>query len=208
MLDVAAEAHEAGTGIIRCAEFGKGFCPHLYNMLHIAERLHVVDDGGAHVEAESGREVGRFDARVGAFAFEALNQAGFLTANIGAGAAVYVNLQIVSAAEDILAEVALGTRLGKGGVDDLRAFGEFAADINVGEVHVVRPAGNDHAFDELVRILVNDLLVLERARFGFVRVANEINRLGIRMAYEAPFEPAGKASTAASAQAGIQHALA
>ena len=73
---------------------------------------------------------------------------------------------------------------------------------------MVRPAGNDHAFDELVRILVNDLLILERARFGFVRVANEINRLGIRMADEAPLEPTGKASTAASAQAGIQHALA
>ena len=189
MLDVAAEAHEAGAGIIRCAEFGKGFCPHLHYVFHIAECLHVIDDRRAHVEAEGGGEVGRLDARIGTLAFEALNQAGFLTANIGAGAAVYVNLQIVSAAEDVLAEVALGTRLGEGVVDDLRAFGEFAADINVGEVHVVRPAGNDHAFDELVRVLVNDLLVLERARFGFVRVANEINRLGIRMADEAPLEP-------------------
>ena len=70
------------------------------------------------------------------------------------------------------------------------AFREFAADVNVGKVHVVRPAGNDHAFDELVRILVNDLLVLERARLGFVSVANEIDRLGIRMTDKAPFEPA------------------
>ena len=73
---------------------------------------------------------------------------------------------------------------------------------------MVRPAGNDHAFDELVRILVNDLLVLERARLGFVSVANEIDRLGIRMTDKAPFEPAGKARAAPAAQAGIQHAFA
>ena len=44
-------------------------------------------------------------------------------------------------------------------------------------MHVVREAGDDHALEQLVRVFVDDLPVLERARLGFVRIANQVNRL-------------------------------
>ncbi len=75
-------------------------------------------------------------------------------------------------------------------------------------MHVVREAGNRHAFDQLVRILIHDLPVLERARFGFVGIADEINRLATFAVNEAPLEAAGKTGTTATAQAGDFHVLA
>ena len=168
-------------------------------MFHIAECLHIIDDGGAHVEAEGGGEVGRLDARVGALALQALDQTGFFAANVGACASVHMNLQIKTAAENVFAEITLGARFGEGGVKNFGAFGKLTTNVNVGEIHVVSPTGDNHPLEQLMRILIDDLLVLECARLGFVCVANEIDRLGIRMTDEAPFESAGKARTAASA---------
>ena len=205
---IAAEAHEARAGVVGRAEFGEGFRAHLDDVFHIAKRLHVVDDRRAHIQPERGGEVGRLDARVGALAFEAFDEAGFFAANVGARAAVHVDFEVVPAAENVFTEVAFGACFGEGGVENFCTFGEFAANINVSKIHVIRPTGNDHSLDELMRIFVNDLAILERARLGFVRIANQINRLGIRMAHEAPFESAGKSRAAAPAQSGIQHTFA
>ena len=69
-------------------------------------------------------------------------------------------------------------------------------------MHVIRVAGDDHALEHLVRVLVDDLLVLERARLGFVGVADEVDRLAALAIHEGPLEPAGEAGAAAAAQAG------
>ena len=87
-------------------------------------------------------------------------------------------------------------------------FGHFAADVDVGELHVVREARDDHALDQLVRILVDDLAILERARLGFVGVADQINRLAAPAIHEAPLEAARKTRAAATAQAGKLHVIA
>ena len=47
-------------------------------------------------------------------------------------------------------------------------FGEFFADVDVGGVCADGEGGDDHALDELVRILVDDVAVLEGAGLGFV----------------------------------------
>jgi len=101
-----------------------------------------------------------------------------------------VNFQVVAGAENVFAEEIFRAGFLQRVVQDFRAFGHFATDINVGELHVVREAGDDHAFDELVRILVDDLAILERAGFGFVGVADQVNRLAAFAVNEAPFESA------------------
>ena len=84
--------------------------------------------------------------------------------------------------------------------EDLRAFRKFAADVDVGGVRVERETGDHHALDQLVRILVNDVAVLERAGLGFVGVADQIDRpLFVRLD-EAPFHAAGESRAAAAAQ--------
>ncbi len=68
---------------------------------------------------------------------------------------------------------------------------------------VVGVARDGHALEQLVRVFIDDLLVLERAGLGFVGVADEVDGLGVLGGVdEAPLRAAGKAGTTASAQAG------
>jgi len=46
-------------------------------------------------------------------------------------------------------------------------------------MHVVGEGGDDHALEHLVRVFVDDLLVLEGAGLRFIGVADEIHRLGV-----------------------------
>jgi len=178
------------------------------DVFHIAERLDVIDDGRAHPQTKDGRKIRRLDARIRALAFERFDEAGFLTADVSARAAMNVNLQIIAAAQNIFAEEVFRAGFRKRLIQNLRAINHFAADVDVGEMHVVGEARDGHAFDQLVRVLIHDLTILERAGFGFVRVADEINRLAALAVNEAPLEAAGKSRAAAAAQAGDFHVLA
>src|SRR5262249_8000186 len=80
---------------------------------HAGERLDVVDDRRLAEGALDGGK-GRFDARPGALAFETLDQAGLLAADVGAGATVEVYVEVEAAAEDVLAQQAMLVRLGDG----------------------------------------------------------------------------------------------
>ena len=72
-------------------------------------------------------------------------------------------------------------------------------------LRIERETGDEHALDQLMRIFVNDVAILERARLGFVRVADQIDRLFLIGLDEAPFHAAGKSRAAASAQPGDLH---
>ena len=102
-------------------------------MLHVAKRFDVVHDRRAHVETEHSRKIGRLDPRIGALAFERFDQPGLLATDIGAGAAMDVNLDVEAEAEHIFAEEIVRARFFDGVLEDLRAIGKFAADVNVGE---------------------------------------------------------------------------
>ena len=75
---------------------------HRDDVLHVAERLDVVHDRRAHVEPEHGRKIGRLDPRISALAFERFDQPGFFAADVSAGAAMDVNLDVEAGAEDVL----------------------------------------------------------------------------------------------------------
>jgi hypothetical protein len=114
---------------------------------------------------------------------------------------VHPDFKIVAAAENILAETIHLARLGERPVQDLRPFDKLAANVNVGELNIVRVARDDHALDELVRVFVNDLAILERARLRFIGIANEVNRLAALAVDKGPLQPAGKTRAAAATQA-------
>src|SRR5207247_517677 len=92
-----------------------------------------------------------------------------------------------------------------GAFQDLRAFGKLTANVDVGRPGVESETGNKNAFNELMRILVNNVAILKRARLGFVGVADEINRFLLVSLDETPLYAAGKAGAAAAAQAGRFH---
>ena len=92
--DIAAHAHGARAAVAGSAHFGIFLGAHGDDVLHMADRLHIVHDGRLHVEAEHGGEIRRLDAGVGAFALEGFEKAGFLAANVGAGALVDIDVEV------------------------------------------------------------------------------------------------------------------
>jgi hypothetical protein len=169
----------------------------------MAERLDVVDDGRALVEAEHRGKYGRLDARVGALALERFDQAGLLAADVGAGAAVDEDFAGCNPSPECSGpQEVRGPRLGDGLFQNARAVGHLAADVDVGLLHVVREARDHHALDQLVRVLVDDVAVLEGARLGLVGVDDEVNRLAAAAVDQRPLQSAAKARAAAAAQAG------
>src|ERR1019366_7250512 len=166
----AADADDVGAGVVRCAELGVLRAAHGDDVLHRAERLDVVDDRRAQVEAEHCGEIGRLDPGIRALPFQGLNETGLLAADVSAGATVNVDFQIVAGTQDVLSEEVLGSGFLQRAIEYLRALGKLATDIDVGEVDVIRVAGDDHTLEQLVRVFVEDLLVLERAGLRFVGV--------------------------------------
>ena len=205
ILHVATDAERARAAVAGGAELGELGRAHGNDVPHVAEGLDVVDDGRAVVEAEDCGEKRRFDARIRTLALEGFEQAGFFAADVGAGALVDENVAVEAAAADVFPDEAGGLRFFDRFFHDAGGLGEFAADVNVTEMHIERPGGDHHAFEQLVRILVQNVTVFECARLGFVTVDHEVMRLAVFAFDEAPFDARGEAGAAASAQIRCLH---
>ena len=146
---------------------------HLEHDRDVHQRLDVVDQRRALVEALDRRER-RLQARVAALALQRVQQRGLLAADVGAGAAVHDEVERVVGAEDLLADVALLAGLGERGVEHVGLVGVLAADEDERLVGADRVGADDDPLDQLVRVLLHQLAVLERARLGLVGVAHEV----------------------------------
>ena len=103
-----------------------------------------------------------------------------------------VNLYIESGAENVTPKEIVLARFFDGTFEDFRAFWKLTSYVNVGRAGIQGETGDQDAFQQLMRIFVNDVAVFERARLRFVGVADQIDRpLFVRLD-EAPFETARK----------------
>ncbi len=200
--DLSADTHNASSRVRRDSQFGILRGAYFDHMLDGAECLHVVDDSGAHIKAQSRRKIGRFQTRLGAISFQGAQGSGFFTADIGTGTAMDVNFQVVAAIQDILAQEISGSGFIQSPVQNFSAFVEFTPDVDVGQVNIVGEAGNDHSLDELMRVFVDDLSILEGAGLRLIAVANQVDRLTGGAVHKGPFEAGREACTAAAAKAG------
>ena len=91
----------------------------------------------------------------------------------------------------------------------MRSNGErvLVADVDVGVARARRPGGDHQPFDDEVRVALHERAVHPRARVAFVRVADEVLRLGGRGAQEVPLAADREVRAAAPAEAGIEHLL-
>ena len=109
----------------------------------------------------------------------------------------------------VLAEQPGVIRLGHGGEQRLGLADVFAANVDVGCPRAHRETGDQRAFDQLVRIVADDLAVLARTRLGLVGIDHQEARPPVAafLGHERPFHAGGEAGPAASAQAGVLHLL-
>src|SRR5205085_9750313 len=130
LLDVAGDAEDLRARIARPADAGEPCGAALQNGGRGRDGLDIVDGGRTAIKAH-GRRKRRFQAGLALFALEAFQQAGFFAANVGAGAAVQVDLVIIAGAAGILADQAGRIGLLDRGLEVLRLVIEFTADIDV-----------------------------------------------------------------------------
>src|SRR6266852_6201113 len=199
LIDVAGDAKHARAAVSRCAAAGVFFTALENDGRNGAERLDVIDDGRAAVETDDGGE-GRLDARVAAFAFEGLHQSGFFAALIGTRAGVHDQVEIETGAKDIFAEIVARISFVERGLDDVEHVAVFPANVNEAVVRIDRAAGDGDALDHLVRIHLHQRTVFAGARFGFVRIADDISGFRRILGDEGPFHAGGEARAAAPAE--------
>ena len=166
-----------------------------------AERLDVVHNRRFAKGALDGRER-RLDAGPAALAFEALDEAGLLAADVGSRAAVNPDVQVVARAVDVLAQVAGGA-----GLLDRRLEDPVGPDILETKVDVggARPGGearDQDALEQLVGIPLHQEAVVEGRRLALVGVdAHE--RFFPILGKKRPLQAAREAGAAAAAELGI-----
>src|SRR5260370_18951013 len=127
---MSAQAEQACTAVLRSAEVGKLLSAHHDDVGHRSQRLHVVDHGWAAPETDYGRE-GRTNTRNAAFTFQGLHQRRLFTYFVCARAGMPVDVELASAAKDVLAQEAAPVGTGQRLAHDVHPLPAFAPDLNV-----------------------------------------------------------------------------
>ncbi len=197
---MARDRDDLGAGRAAHAELGVLGAAHANDVGHRRERLDVVDQRRALVEALDGRER-RLQPRVAALALERVEQSGLLAADVGAGAAVQHQRAGEVAAKDVLADVARGGGLRQRRVEDPRLRLVLAADVDEGVIDAGAVCGDHDPLDQHVRALLQQLAVLEGARLGLVGVTDQVT-VHVSLRQERGLAPGGEAGAAAAAQPG------
>src|SRR5690606_19829328 len=104
----------------------------------------------------------RFQPWLALLAFQALQQRRFLTADIGTGAMMNMNIEI-PAALVVLAQQSGIVAFVDRSLQRLALADEFAANVDVGDMRAHRETGNDAALDQRVRIMAENVTILAGA---------------------------------------------
>ncbi len=205
VLHLAGEAHQFGA-MVFAAFAGQRLVPVVAvgdDGRDIAQGFDVVHARRLAPHANGGRE-GRLGARVGAAAFQRVDQRGFFTADVAAGAGVHEQLEIETAAQDILAQQAGGLGFIDGAVEVLRCGGVFATQEDVAAVGLQGAGADQHALDQQMGLLLHQHAVLPGVRLHFVRVAQQVADVhGFVFGHQAPLHASGEACTATALEARV-----
>ncbi len=114
-----------------------------------------------------------------------------------------VHLKIMTGVENVLSKKTHFLRLADGHVDAFLGEGVFTADIDVALVGTDCISGDDHRFEDGMRVALQDQAVLEGARFTLIRIADDIFLFALSFGDKFPFGAGREAGSTAPTQAGL-----
>ena len=158
------------------------------------ERLDVLLERRAAEQADL-RDIRRAMARQAALALDRLDHRRLFAADVGAGAAAQMDL----------GDTCRGPRVRACAISSSQhqpQLGIFVADVDVDLGRLDHPGGDQHAFEEAVRIEAEIVAVLERAGLALVGVHRHQPRAFFG-AHERPLAAGREARAAKPAQAGV-----
>ncbi len=131
LVHMTRDAIQLGTVALGRADRLEPVGPALDDVRDAAERLDVVDDRRL-AERPLDRRERRLDSRPAALAFEALDQPGFLAADVRPRASMAVDFEVEARAVDVLAEVPGRASLGDRGFEDPEGLDVLEPEVDVG----------------------------------------------------------------------------
>ncbi len=162
----------------------------------VDQGLDVVDHGRLAVEAHLHGER-RLLARLSPLALDGFEQRGLLAADVGATATPDLDVEGEARAHDVRSQVPSLARLCDGVRHACLGQRVLAADVEEPALGTGGEACDRHRFHEAERILLEDRAVLERARLGLVRVADDVLGGAGCCGHRGPLPPGGEGGTAA-----------
>src|SRR6185312_4737969 len=201
LVEVARHAEDARAARLGRAELGEPLPALLDDVRDVGDGLDVVDDGRLAPDALD-RGERRLQARPAALALERVEERRLLAADVRAGAAVDGEVELPAGPARVvegLTEVAGGVGFVDGALEHLVLADHLAANVDVRVLAAERVRRDEDAFDERVRIPVEELAVLAGAGLGLVGVDDEVGGLGV-LRDEAPLEARREAGAAAAAE--------
>src|SRR4051794_15951596 len=166
---MSAKAEEASAAVLRRAVVGELLSAHENDVGDGSQALDIINDGGAAPESDNSRER-RTDARNATLSFERLHEGRFFANFISAGAGVPIAIELLAGAKDVIAEKALGVGVVNRLLHDCEQVAILAADVDVSLLSANGKSGDDHAFDDRVRVLLEDQAVFAGTGFGFIAI--------------------------------------
>src|SRR5664280_1650789 len=166
------------------------------------DRLNIVDDGGARVQAGNSRKW-RLEAWLAAATLQGVKQRGLLTTDVSPGPGMHGDIQVEAAPEDVLAQVAGGVRLLDRTQQPAVDMDNLTAQVDEGMVATDGERGDGRALDQDLGGRHHQGDVLAGARLRLVGVDHQVAGASIGSGQKAPLHPGREASAATTPYAGV-----
>jgi hypothetical protein len=176
VVDVARDTEELGTLVALTTETSEPASSSSADSRGNSNSLDVGNSRRASEKTDGSRER-RLETRLSRLALEGLDKRSLLTANVGTGTSVQVNVEVVSRVTGVLSDQTGGVGLVDGSLENSSLLDEFTTDINVGGGRVHGSARNKTSFDELVWVLSHNLTVLAGSGLTLIGVDDEVTGL-------------------------------
>src|SRR6266542_2101150 len=172
-LDVARHRENLRAAVVGTAEIENCLSAVVQNPWHGREGLGIVDRRRFAVEAVAcGKR--RLEPRQPLLAFERLEERGLLAADIRAVAVMVVQMKGETAAKNVVTEEARPVCFLQRFLTALVFIPDLAVDIVVTALAAHGVGGDRHALDQDMRVVAQDVPILERSRFALIGIADEI----------------------------------
>src|SRR5216684_6347603 len=197
LIDVSAQAEEARSAILGRAKFGELLSPHKQDVRHGSQRLDIVDDRRAAPQTNHSRERGT-NSRNAALAFQRFHQRGLFAYFVSPSAGVPANVEVLPAAEDVLAEKAFRICVGDRFAHNVDEIAVLAANVYEANLRANGQSCDHNTFDYSVRIVFQNQAIFAGAGLALITVDQNVLRLGGFFGNKSPLHAGREACAAAS----------
>ena len=114
---------------------------------------------------------------------------------------MHPNIDRMVGAQNLAPHISGRSRFRQRPLQNLRAQHKLASNINVGRLGTDCITGDQHPFDHLMWVSLDELPIFKGAGLAFICIAAEILRSGMILGNEAPLDPRRKSSSPSPSQA-------